>query len=104
MAKWTQEIEEEITLLIKEWLKQKGKTQKDLKASIGADSERMPILLKVFQEEYTSGGLPKLAALLCAIDQSWSVNNSQNIKKHKNQDPFGQLDLLLQEIKEDCDT
>ena len=100
MAKWTQQIEEEITLLIKEWLKHKGKTQKDLKASIGAESERMPILLKTFQVEYISGGLPKLAALFCAIDQSWSTNDSQNIKEVNKQDPFGQLDLLLQEIKE----
>ena len=47
MTKWNKEIEEEITLLVKDWLKQKKKTQKDLKRILNASSERMLSLIHI---------------------------------------------------------
>ena len=102
MERWNKHIEEEITLLIKDWLKQKGKTQKDLRNILNASSERMPVLIETLKTEYSSGGLPKLAGVLCSIEETWSEHNHPKEKEERNSDPFGQLDLLLEEIKEDC--
>ncbi len=102
MAKWSEEIEEEITLLIKDWLKQHNKTQKDLKNGLHANSERMPALLEILKKEFSQGGLHKLAAKLCEIENQWSTNHETSSNMNIDSDPFGQLDLLLEEIEEDC--
>ncbi len=100
MEKWNATIELEITLLLKDWLKQKGKTQKDLQTILGTSSERMPAIIDILKKEYTAGGLPKLASLLCSIEEAWS--NKKINKIEGTTDPFSQLDLLLEEIQEDC--
>jgi len=51
--------------------------------------------------------LPKLAARLCAVEADWERNPSSgeganDLSSEPNDaDPFGQLDLLLQEIRDD---
>ena len=102
MAKWNKEIEDEITLLVKDWLKQKKKTQKDLKRVLNASSERMPVLIETLKSEYNAGGLPQLLRVLCAAEESWEQGNQINRSEKDFTDPFGQLDLLLEELKEDC--
>ncbi len=102
MEKWTQKIELELTLFLKDWLKQKGKTQKDLRNILNASSDRMPAMIDVLKKEYTTGGLPKLASLLCSIEEKWSANNYIINSNELSKDPFSQLDLLLEEIQEDC--
>ena len=106
MPPWSNEIEEELALLIKDWLKQHRRTQADLRKDLQADSTRMPALMEVLKKEYSLGGLPKVAYRLCAIEKAWT-NNQQDEKDTPPQpssDPFGQLDLLLQEIREDCES
>ena len=71
MKQWDSTMEEDITSLVKDWLKQQGKTQKDLKKILNADSDRMPTLIENIKREYDFGGLPKLAALLCKIEEAW---------------------------------
>jgi len=102
MEKWTSQIELEITLLIKDWLKQKGKTQKDLRKILNASSDRMPSIIEILKKEYNLGGLPKLANILCSIEEKWSSNDNNIEKVEVINDPFSQLDLLLEEIQEDC--
>ena len=102
MSKWSERIEEEVILLIKEWLKQHNKTQKDLRLSLNASSERMSALLEVLKSDYSRGGLPSLVSKLCEVENSWTNNSELVSKKSLDADPFGQLDLLLEEIKEDC--
>ena len=104
MTKWNKEIEEEITLLIKDWLKQKKKTQKDLKRILNASSERMPVLIETLKLEYSAGGLAQLLKILCAAEESWEQVNQIKRNEQSFSDPFGQLDLLLEELKEDCNT
>ena len=99
MKSWNKNIEDEITLLLKDWLKQQGKTQKDLRKILNASSERMPALIEIIKAEYTSGGIPKVASILCTIEARWSENNNHI---ESDQDPFSQLDLLLEKIQEDC--
>ena len=64
MPQWSDEIEEELILLLKDWLKAQGRTQADLKKSLDAVSTRMPALLEVLKKEFMNGGLPKVAECL----------------------------------------
>ena len=102
MEKWNAQIELEITLLLKDWLKQKGKTQKDLRNILNATSDRMPSIIEILKKEFTSDGLPKLASILCSIEEQWSSDNKNIEESELPRDPFSQLDLLLEEIQEDC--
>ncbi len=102
MAKWSEEIEAEITSLLKDWLKQHQRTQKDLKHSLKADSERMPILVNILKKDYIQGGLQKAVKRLCDVEDEWYSGNKSSSQDSKDPDPFGQLDLLLEEMKEDC--
>ena len=104
MTKWNKEIEEEITLLVKDWLKQKKKTQKDLKRILNARSERMPVLVETLKLEYSTGGLAQLLKVLCTAEEYWEQGNQIKLGEEIISDPFGQLDLLLEELKEDCNT
>ena len=104
MKSWNKKVEDEISLLIKDWLKHQGKTQKDLKKILNASSDRKPTILEIIKHEYSLGGIPKVASLLCSIEATWS-NNKNFIEDHKiTPDPFSQLDLLLEEIQEDCNS
>ena len=110
MKRWTSEIETELTVLLKDWLKQQGRTQADLRRSLRASSTRMPAIMEVLEREHRLGGMPRLAARLCAIEAEWSTT-AQMQSGHEasgrsdlggaDPDPFGQLDLLLQEIRDD---
>ena len=99
-------MEEELVVVLKDWLKHQGRTQADLRRSLRATSTRMPALMEVLEREHQRGGLPKLAARLCSIEAEWERNPSPDgaldRKADSNEaDPFGQLDLLLQEIRDD---
>ena len=99
MSQWTTEFEEELTLLIKDWLKTQGHTQADLGRILQATSTRMPAILEVLKKEHRLGGLQRMIKRLCEIEAEWTKNSSES---EKPLDPFGQLDLLLEEIRDDC--
>ena len=101
MAAWTPDFETELTQLLKDWLKQQGKTQADLRRSLRAVSTRMPSLLEVLEQEHKQGGLPALAARLCHVEEDWRNNPAGGAVERDTADPFGQLDLLLKEIRQD---
>ena len=103
ISSWSERTEEELGLLIKDWLKQNGHTQSDLKKSLGAISTRMSALIEVLKKEHLTGGFPSVASRLCEIEKEWESNSSTLSKEGSNTDPLGQLDLLLEEILEDCD-
>ena len=107
MSQWNRAMEDELVVLLKDWLKHQGRTQADLRRCLRASSTRMPALLEVLEREHRQGGLPKLAARLCAIEADWSrspspaLGNESASGEVAEVDPFGQLDLLLQEIRDD---
>ena len=103
MTSWSKKTEEELIVFLKDWLKNQGRTQADLCHSLQAVSTRMPALIEILKKEYDLGGLPKLAARLCTIEKNWTNNEQSSPSFDTNTNPFGQLDLLLQEIREDCD-
>tara|TARA_Y100001968_G_scaffold25524_1_gene19974 strand:- start:536 stop:856 length:321 start_codon:yes stop_codon:yes gene_type:complete len=101
MKKWSESTEEFLTILIKDWLKQQGRSQSDLRDKLQADSSRMPALLEVLQREYLLGGFPRVVNRLCSIESLWS-QPTQELKDNSDlaeSDPFSQLDLLLEEMR-----
>ena len=102
MAAWTPDLEAELSQLLKDWLKQQGRTQADLRRSLKAVSTRMPALLEVLEREHRLNGLSGLLARLCRVEAEWHGEADNTGEAAEQRDPFGQLDLLLQEIRQDC--
>ncbi|WP_269616760.1 hypothetical protein [Prochlorococcus marinus] len=97
---WSKDIEEDLILLIKDWLKQTGRTQSELCQSLNLPSARMPILIESLKKDYNSGGIPKIANRLCEVEELWRKGGSGKMKKSFDINSSGQLDLL-DEICED---
>ena len=109
MTRWSRDLEDDLAALLKDWLKQQGRTQSDLRRSLRATSTRMPALMEVLGREHALGGMPRLAARLCSIEAEWAADpghsdhgDSDASSSQSSADPFGQLDLLLREIRDDC--
>jgi len=109
MTVWSPKLEDDLASLLKDWLKHQGRTQSDLRRSLRATSTRMPALMEVLERDHRLGGMPHVAARLCAIEAEWASSDGEGTaasatRKMANldPDPFGQLDLLLQEIRDDC--
>ena len=97
---WAKDIEEDLVLLIKDWLKQTGRTQSELCQSLNLPSSRMPTLIDSLKKDFSSGGIPKVANRLCEVEELWKNEEGGNIKKSLELNSSGQLDLL-DEICED---
>ena len=102
MQQWSDAVENELTHLLKEWLKQQDRTQADLRRSLRATSTRMPALMEELAKEHQKGGIPQVAARLCAIEADWAKEEGDGTSDLRESDPFSQLDLLLNEIRHDC--
>tara|TARA_B100000700_G_C14873820_1_gene774676 strand:+ start:664 stop:990 length:327 start_codon:yes stop_codon:yes gene_type:complete len=100
MESWSKEIEDELILLIKDWLKQNGKSQSEFCESLNLSSSRMPTLIEFLKRDFMSGGIPQIANRLCEIENSWTKNELSISQKSLNKNPYDQLDLL-DEICED---
>ena len=97
---WSKEIEEDLILLIKDWLKQTGKTQSELCQRLNLPSARMSTLIESLKKDFTLGAIPKIANRLCKIEESWGNEEEEKTKKSGESNMSGQLDLL-DEICED---
>ncbi len=100
MATWSTKDKDHLGIILKEWLKQQGHTQADLRRSLKASSSRMPAIIEVLEEGYRIGGLVRVVETLCKVEAEWSGSNAEK----QDKDPFGQLDLILEEIREDCNS
>ena len=98
---WSKDIEEELILLIKDWLRQTGRTQSELCQRLNLPSARIPTLIDFLKKDFISGGIPKIANRLCEIEALWTKDEGGNSeKKNIELNTSGQLDLL-DEICED---
>ena len=97
---WSKDIEEDLILLIKDWLKQTGRTQSELCETLNLPSTRMPTLIESLKKDFNSGGIPKIANRLCEVEKLWTSNEEGKAKKSFELNSSGQLDLL-DEICED---
>ena len=97
---WSKNIEEDLILFIKDWLKQTGRTQSELCQTLNLPSARMPTLIESLKKDYNSGGIPKIANRLCEVEELWKNDGVAKAKKNFELNSSGQLDLL-DEICED---
>ena len=98
--RWSKDIEEDLILLIKDWLKQTGRTQSELCQTLNLPSARMPTLIESLKKDFNSGGIPKIANRLCEVEELWTNGRGGKTKKSFELNSSGQLDLL-DEICED---
>ena len=98
--RWSKDIEEDLILLIKDWLKQTGRTQSELCQILNLPSARMQTLIESLKKDFNSGGIPKIANRLCEVEESWTQGEEGKTKKSFELNSSGQLDLL-DEICED---
>ena len=98
--RWSKDIEEDLILLIKDWLRQTGRTQSELCQSLNLPSSRMPTLIDSLKKDFSSGGIPKVANRLCEVEELWKNEEGGKTKKSLELNSSGQLDLL-DEICED---
>lgn len=101
MATLSSEQLDELQTFLKEWLRHTGRTQADLRRALRASSIRMPVLLGELERTYGRGGLAALAERLCGIEELWQGEETDTPPVHGFEDPLGQLDLLLEEIRAD---
>ena len=91
---WTKELEEDLILLIKDWLKQTGKTQSELCQSLNLPSARIQALIDFLKKDFLSGGIPRIANRLCEIEELWIKDEGERSKKKIDLNTTAQLDLL----------
>ncbi len=97
---WTKDIEKDLILLIKDWLRQTGRTQVELCQSLHLPSARMTTLIEFFKKDFISGGIPIIARRLCEVEEIWKSDEGREGTKSLKLNSSGQLDLL-DEICED---
>ena len=91
---WSKEIEEDLILLVKDWLRQTGRTQSELCKSLNLPSSRIPILIDFLKKDFISGGIPNIASRLCEIEALWITDEGKRPKKNIELNTSEQLDLL----------
>ena len=97
---WSKEIEKDLIVLIKDWLRQTGRTQSELCQSLNLPSARLQTLIDFLKKDFISGGIPKVANRLCEVEELWTNDGEGKIKKSFELNSSEQLDLL-DEICED---
>lgn len=105
MASLTSDQLDDLQGFLKDWLRHAGRTQADLRRALHAASIRMPVLLEVLQRTYSREGLAGLAQQLCAVEDLWQSEDGGAEAADGGlpglEASLGQLDLLLQEIRQD---
>ncbi len=96
---WSNKIEEDLVILIKDWLRQTGRTQVELCQSLNLPSARMTTLIEFLKQDFVSGGIPIIAQRLCEVEEVWKKDEGEQ-EKRLELNSSGQLDLL-DEICED---
>jgi hypothetical protein len=97
---------EDLQAFLKDWLRHAGRTQSDLRRALRASSIRMPVLIEELERTYRDQGLAGLAQRLCGIEAQWHDEDgypqAQDEATLINLDSsLGQLDLLLDEIRQE---
>ena len=92
---WAKDIEEDLVLLIKDWLRQTGRTQSELCQSLNLPSSRIPTLIDFLKKLFLTGGIPEIANRLCEVEALWTKDEGgKSMNKNVKLDNSGQLDLL----------
>ena len=79
------EFEQELTALLKDWLKQQGRTQADLRRSLRAVSTRMPALLEVLEREFRLNGSRVWQLVSAKLKPNGRAKTSRRTNAQRNQ-------------------
>ena len=110
MAALTPEQLDDLQTFLKDWLRHAGRTQADLRRALRLPSVRMPVLLDALNSTYSRGGISELVGQLCAIEAEWHSEDQAAVLQGFERAPgavappsdsLQQLDLLLQEIRQE---
>lgn len=105
MSSLSAEQLDDLQSFLKDWLRHAGRTQADLRRALRASSIRMPVLVEELRQLHDRQGLLGLAERLCGIEQLWQGEERGSLDDLADgsadlSDSLGQLDLLLQEIRQ----
>jgi len=105
MSSLSAEQLDDLQSFLKDWLRHAGRTQADLRRALRASSIRMPVLVEELRQLHARQGLLGLAEKLCGIEQLWQGEESGALERVSAggddlSDSLGQLDLLLEEIRQ----
>jgi hypothetical protein len=97
---------DDLQTFLKDWLRHTGRTQADLRRALRAASIRMPVLVEELHRIHSREGLAGLAERLCGIEALWQGEDQGQEPEVAGSgvvlDPsLGQLDLLLEEIRQE---
>jgi len=98
---------DDLQSFLKDWLRHSGRSQSDLRRALRTASIRMPVLLEELLRIQASEGLAGLAEKLCSIEALWCHEDQGEYPladlagADLEVDPLGQLDLLLEEIRQE---
>jgi len=105
MSSLSAEQLDDLQTFLKDWLRHTGRTQADLRRALRASSIRMPVLVEELRQLHARQGLLGLAERLCGIEQLWQGEESGSLEQigagsDDLSDSLGQLDLLLEQIRQ----
>lgn len=105
MSSLSAEQLDDLQTFLKDWLRHAGRTQADLRRALRASSIRMPVLVEELRQLHARQGLLGLAERLCGIEQLWQGEESGVLEEvacgsDDLSDSLGQLDLLLEQIRQ----
>jgi hypothetical protein len=119
MASLSAEQLDDLQGFLKDWLRHCGRSQADLRRALRAPSIRMPVLIEELHLIHARQGLLGLVEKLCGIEQQWraepprplqaggehplegpDATESDGFEDRDLEDSFGQLDLLLEQIRQ----
>ncbi|MFY8148631.1 MAG: hypothetical protein ACOVNL_05355 [Prochlorococcaceae cyanobacterium] len=95
---------EDLQSFLRDWLRHSGRNQADLRRALRAGSIRMPVLVEALEGIHSREGLAGLAERLCGIEEIWRQEDegrepAETPALPGADDPLGELDRLLQEIR-----
>ena len=103
MSKLSTQEEKEVIYFIKDWLKSRGFTQKDLANELNIKSSRTSEIILKIKELYKKGGMFNIAKNLIKIEQKWLNIIKNDYREPKQTPPYNQLDIdsLVNQINQD---
>ena len=94
MSKLSQQEEKELISFIKDWLKSRGFTQKDLAYELNIKSNRTSEIIQKIKEFHKKGGMFNVAKNLIKVEQNWLKNIENDYLETNKIQPYNQLDII----------
>tara|TARA_B100000963_G_scaffold238193_1_gene208278 strand:+ start:310 stop:693 length:384 start_codon:yes stop_codon:yes gene_type:complete len=91
MNKLSSQEEKELIVIIKDWLRSHGYSQKDLAGQLKIKSSRTSEIINKLRDLYKKGGIINIAKNLIKIEQYWisaNINDNEDNNKNNNNEEY----------------